>query len=177
MSNKVYIAVSLDGYIADKNDSVEWLSIVPNRDENLIDFTNFMDSIDCLVMGKNTFEIVKSFGEWIYDKKVFVVSSSMTSVPDGYEDKIELISGLPSDIISSLHSRGYNDLYIDGGKTIQNFLEYDLIDEMIISIVPTLLGGGKRLFGDLKSSKEFELIGTKILSDMMVQIHYKRKGI
>ena len=57
MSNKVYIAVSLDGYIADRDDSIEWLSIVPNTDENLIDFTNFMDSIDCLVMGKDTFEV------------------------------------------------------------------------------------------------------------------------
>jgi len=174
MSNKVYIAVSLDGYISDKNGSVDWLSIVPHTEENQNDFLNFMNTIDCLVMGRNTFEVVKSFGEWIYDKKVFVVSNSMTSIPNGYEDKIELINGLPSVIVQSIHNKGYNNLYIDGGKTIQNFLKEDLIDEMIISVVPILLGGGKSLFGELENSKEFQLIDSKILSDKLLQSHYKR---
>ena len=174
MSNKVYIAVSLDGYISDKNSSVDWLSIVPMTDQVQKCFTDFMDTIDCLVMGRNTFETVKSFGEWPYDKKVFVVSNSITSIPNGYEDKIELINGLPSEIVKSLNNKGYNNLYIDGGKTIQNFLKEDLIDEMIISIVPILLGGGKSLFGELESSKEFKLIDTKVLSDMLVQNHYKK---
>lgn len=174
MSNKVYIAVSLDGYIADKNGSVDWLNIVPTSDDIKTDFPNFMETIDCLVMGRNTFEIVKSFGDWIYDQKVFVASNSMNSIPDGYEDKIELIKGLPSEIVKSLYNKGYKNLYIDGGKTIQNFLEEDLIDEMIISVVPILLGGGKSLFGELENSKEFQLVGTKVLSNMLVQSHYKK---
>lgn len=168
------VAVSLDGYIADKNGSVDWLSIVPTTDETQKDFTNFMNTVDCLVIGRNTFEVVKSFGEWIYDKKVFVVSNSMTSIPNGYEDKIELINGLPSEIVKSIHNKGYNNLYIDGGKTIQNFLEEDLIDEMIISVVPIILGGGKSLFGEMENSKEFQLIDTKVLSDKLVQSHYKK---
>ncbi len=175
MSNKVYIAVSLDGYIADKNDSVDWLSMVPITDEITTDFPDFMETIDCLVMGKNTFKMVVDSGEWPYDKEVFVVSDSMTSIPSGYEDKASLINGSPSAIVRSLHDKGHNDLYIDGGKTIQNFLEEDLIDEMIISVVPILLGGGKPLFGELEDAKEFQLIKTKVLSNMLVQSHYKRK--
>lgn len=174
MSNKIYMAVSLDGYIADKNGSVDWLSIVPMTDEVQKCFTDFMETIDCLVMGRNTFETVKSFGEWPYDKKVFVVSSSMTTIAKGYEDKAELIKGLASEIVKSLNDKGFNNLYIDGGKTIQNFLEEDLIDEMIISVVPTLLGGGKSLFGELDNSKEFKLLNTKVLSNMLVQSHYKK---
>ncbi len=175
MSNKVYIAVSLDGYIADKDDSVDWLGMVPATDELTADFPDFMETIDCLVMGKNTFMMVVGLGEWAYEKKVFVVSSSMRSIPSGYEDRAALIKGTPSEIVSSLHDKGYKDLYIDGGKTIQNFLDADLIDEMIISVVPILLGGGKRLFGELKDPKEFQLVETKVLSNMLVQSHYKRK--
>jgi dihydrofolate reductase len=133
-----------------------------------------MKTIDCLVMGRNTFETVKSFdGEWPYDKKVFVVSNSMKSIPNGYEDKAELIKGLPSDIVMSLKGRGYNNLYIDGGKTIQNFLKEDLIDEMIITTIPTILGGGKSLFGELSESKKFKLLNTKVVSEIAVQNHYK----
>ncbi|WP_027183018.1 dihydrofolate reductase family protein [Desulfovibrio inopinatus] len=177
MSNKIYIAVSLDGYIADKNSSVDWLNAVPMDDESQSNFNNFMDSIDCLVMGRNTFDTVKGFGgDWPYSKKVFVVSNSMKTIPNEYEDKIELINGNPTDIVKSLNNKGYNDLYIDGGKTIQNFLEEDLIDEMIIATIPILLGGGKSLFGELTTSKEFQLIDTKVVSDMYTQTHYKRKN-
>ena len=83
-------------------------------------------------------------------------------------------NGLPSEIVKSLHSEGYNNLYIDGGKTIQNFLQEDLIDEMIISVVPILLGEGKSLFGELQNPKEFQPIDTKTLTDMLVQSHYKK---
>ena len=87
MSNKVYIATSLDGYIADENGGIEWLSVAPMTEESQSAFTHFMESIDALVMGRNTFDTVKGFGgEWPYSKKVFVVSSSMSSIPDGYKE-------------------------------------------------------------------------------------------
>lgn len=175
MSNKVYIATSLDGYIADKNGEIDWLNMVPLTEEAQAAFTDFMDTIDALVMGRNTFEMVKSFGgEWPYNKKVFVVSNSMNSIPYGYEDKAELIKGSPTEIVSKLNQKGYKDLYIDGGKTIQNFLKEDLIDEMIIATIPILLGGGKPLFGALANPQKFKLINTKVLSDLMVQSHFKK---
>lgn len=175
MSNKVYIATSLDGYIADKNGEIDWLNMVPLTEEAQAAFTDFMDTIDALVMGRNTFEMLTSFGgEWPYNKKVFVVSNSMNSIPYGYEDKAELIKGSPTEIVSKLNQKGYKDLYIDGGKTIQNFLKEDLIDEMIIATIPILLGGGKPLFGALANPQKFKLINTKVLSDLMVQSHFKK---
>lgn len=88
MSNKVYIATSLDGYIADVNGGVDWLNIVPMNEEVKYAFSSFVDSIDALVMGKNTFETVKNFGgEWPYNKKVFVVSQFMNSIPDAMKIK------------------------------------------------------------------------------------------
>ena len=175
MSNKVYIATSLDGYIADENGGIEWLSMVPMTEESQSAFTHFMESVDAIVMGRNTFETVKGFGgEWPYTKKVFVVSSSMHSIPDGYENKAKLIHGSPSEIVSKLHLKGYKDLYIDGGKTIQNFLKEDLIDEMIIATIPILLGRGKPLFSKLTNPQKFKLVESKVISNQMVQTHYKK---
>ena len=175
MSNRIYIATSLDGFIADKNGAIDWLSMVPITEEVQSEFTNFMDTIDALVMGRNTFEIVKGFGgEWPYNKKVFVVSNSMNSIPSGYEDKTELIKGTPTEIVEQLHKRGYENLYIDGGKTIQNFLKEDLIDDMIISAIPILLGDGKPLFGELSNPQKFKLVDTKVISNLMVQTHYRK---
>lgn len=174
MLNKVYIAVSLDGYIADKNNDIEQLNTLPMTEEVMKMFTDFMDTVDCLVMGRNTFEKAKSFGgEWTYNKKVFVVTNSMISIPNGYEDKIELIKGLPSDIVMYLKDQGYENIYIDGAKTIQNFLKEDLIDEMIITTIPIVLGGGKSLFGELPKSKKFKLINSKVISDIGVKNHYQ----
>ncbi|AXH08916.1 diacylglycerol kinase [Malaciobacter halophilus] len=175
-SNRVYIAVSLDGYIADKNNSVKWLDIVPVNEKIENEFSNFMNSIDCVVMGKNTFNVVKNFNDkWPYNKKVFVLSSSMQSIPKGYEDKIELLNMKPLKLVNFLNNKGYKNLYIDGGKTIQNFLEYDLIDEMIISTIPILLGEGKPLFSKLTKSKLFKIIDTKIVAQFYTQTIYKKQ--
>lgn len=175
MSNRIYIATSLDGFIADKNGAIDWLDMIPMTEEVQSGFTDFMNTIDALVMGRNTFETVKGFGEeWPYNKKVFIVSNSMNSIPIGYEDKADLIKGTPSDIVEQLHKRGYENLYIDGGKTIQNFLKEDLIDDMIIATIPILLGGGKPLFGELFNPQKFKLIDTKVLSNLMVQTHYRK---
>ncbi|WP_419777458.1 dihydrofolate reductase family protein [Malaciobacter marinus] len=175
-SNKVYIAVSLDGYISDKNNSVKWLDIVPMDKKIEIEFLDFMNSIDCVVMGKNTFNVVKSFNDkWPYNKKVFVLSSSMKSIPKGYEDKIELLNMKPSILVNFLNNKGYKKLYIDGGKTIQNFLEEDLIDEMTISTIPVLLGEGKPLFSKLTKSKLFKVINTRVVAQFYTQTVYKKQ--
>lgn len=174
MSNKVYIATSLDGYITDRNDNLDWLNIVPMNEETTNEFFKFMDSIDALVMGRNTFQKVLSFNQWPYNKKVFVLSNTLQSIPKGYEDKAELINAKPSKIVDDLNIKGYKNLYIDGGKTIQSFLEEDLIDEITITTVPILLGGGCSLFSSLKKHIKFELVETKVLSSVAVQTRYKK---
>jgi dihydrofolate reductase len=173
MANYVYIATSLDGYIAAPDDGLDWLMEVPipEGDNN---FVEFMDKVDALVMGRKTFEMVLSFDEWVYDKPVFVLSNSLSAVPESVKGKAEIINGDLDEIVKQLNSRGYNNLYIDGGKTIQGFLEADLIDHLIITQVSLLLGDGISLFGKLAKSVKFQHEKTKILSKDLVQSHYVR---
>jgi dihydrofolate reductase len=98
----------------------------------------------------------------------------LTSLPEDLQDKVELISGSVRQVVAQLNSRGLEHLYIDGGKLIQSFLKEDMIDEIIITQVPILLGGGTPLFKNLTAHLTFELIGTKVLLNAMVQSHYKR---
>ena len=91
MTNIVYVGTSLDGYMADKNDGLEWLDMVPNPDGLDFGFSDFMNSIDALIMGKTTFTVVSGFDiPWPYDKPVFVVSNSLKTVPDKLKNKVEL---------------------------------------------------------------------------------------
>ena len=150
MSNIISIATSLDGYIADKDGGLDWLHSIPNPENLDMGWADFIDRIDALVMGRKRFEKVCSFDcEWPYRKPVFVLSDSMKSIPEGYEGKAEPIKGSVSEVIEAIHQKGYNHLYIDGGVTVQSFLKEDLIDEIIITIIPILLGGGIPLFGEL----------------------------
>lgn len=171
MANKVFIATSLDGYIADKDGGLDWLP----SPEDTIDsgFEEFMASIDALVMGRNTFETVLSFGgEWFYTKPVFVVSSTLQSIPEYLQDKVTLLNTSPKELVLKLNQKGYQNLYIDGGKTIQNFLKEQLIDEICITTIPVLLGGGSPLFGGLYAIQHFKCIETKFLNDSIIQSHF-----
>ncbi len=176
MPNIVFIAISLDGYISDKNGGLDWLQSVPNPENNDMGYANFIERIDAIVMGRNTFETVCNFDiDWPYERPVFVLSTTLNTIQEKYKEKAELINGSPADILYELNQRGYYRLYIDGGTTIQSFLKEDLIDELIITTIPILLGGGSRLFADLPKELKFELIGTEVLLNKIIQSHYKRK--
>lgn len=174
--NVVYIATSIDGYIADRNGGLEWLNIVPNPEHKDLGFTDFMNRIDALVMGRTTFETVVGFGgEWPYSKPVFVLSTTMGKVPEAFKDKAEVVKGTPVKVTEQLNKRGFNRLYIDGGKTIQSFLREDMIDELIITRIPILLGGGFPLFADLPQEMEFEHLKSELLLNALTQDSYRRK--
>jgi len=174
--NKVFIARSLDGYIADKNGGLDWLNTVPNPDHLDLGYEKFIQNVDAIVMGRNTFEMVCSFDmDWPYKIPVFVLSSSLESLPEELKDKAELIKGTLSEILEQIHKKGHTMLYIDGGATIQNFLKEDLIDELIITTIPTLLGGGIPLFGELPGEMEFEHVESYLYLDALVQDSYRRK--
>ena len=174
--NKVFIATSLDGYIADENGGIEWLDMIPEI--NTIDsgYADFMSEIDALIMGKSTFLKVLSFDiEWPYTKPVFVVSRSLKELPDELEGKVFLVKGLLTDILNEIHNLGFKRLYIDGGQLIQSFLREDLIDSMIITIIPVLLGSGISLFGGLDEPLEFKCIRTNHYINAIAQNHYERR--
>ncbi len=177
MANIVFIATSLDGYIADKNNEVDWLHAIPNPDNLDMGYVKHIESIDALVMGRNTLELVLTLDcEWPYSKPVFVLSNTLTTAPKGYEDKISLVNGDLKGLTEELKSKGYANLYIDGGVTIQNFLKEDLIDEMIITTIPVLLGGGIRLFAQLEDTLEFRCTDSEVFSNGISQNRFKRLG-
>ncbi|MFK7953152.1 MAG: dihydrofolate reductase family protein [Ekhidna sp.] len=173
--NSVFIATSLDGYIADENGGIDWLESVPNPDQIDMGYGKFISEIDALVMGRTTFETVCAFDmDWPYEKPVFVLSNTLTEVPSELKNKVYLVKGTLSQILQKIHEKGFSHLYIDGGKTIQSFLKEDLIDEMIITTIPVLLGGGFPLFSTLTKRANFECINSKIYLDAIVQNHFKK---
>lgn len=173
--NIVYIATSLDGFIADRNGDIGWLDTIPIPENEDMGYDQLMNQIDALVMGRTTFEAVLGFDvEWPYKKPVFVLSHSLTNIPDSHKEKAHLIKGTPQEVLAQIHEKGYFRLYIDGGQTIQRFLKEDLIDELIITNFPILLGNGYPLFGEHSNELFFELHDSKVYAGQLVQRHYKR---
>ena len=176
--NSIFIATSLDGYIADKNGGIDWLLSIPNPDQDDMGYHSFMENIDALVMGRVTYETVLGFqGEWPYPRPVFVLSNTLNSIPDHLNEKVFLIQGKPKEILETIHSKGFSRLYIDGGKTIQSFLKEGLINELIITTIPILLGGGFSLFGELNSFINFELKTSQVYLNQYVQNHFVAASI
>jgi dihydrofolate reductase len=176
MKNIVYIATSIDGYIADKNGGIDWLDMVPNPEDSDLGYFDFIARIDALIMGRNSFETVLGFDvKWPYTKPVFVLSNTLTEIPKSHVDKAFLVNGSLVEVLKTIHGKGYPNLYIDGGVTVQNFLKEDLIDELIITTLPVVLGDGIPLFAKNNKALEFELVSSKVFLDQMVQRHYIRK--
>lgn len=174
MPNIVYIAVSLDGYIAKKDGGIDWLTEIPNTDNSDFGYYDFIKRIDAIVMGRKTYELILTFKAWPYKKPVFVLSNSLSTVSKKLLGKVEIIKGEPETIVKMLSARNYINLYIDGGITIQNFLKSGLIDELIITRVPILLGEGIPLFSTIPLEQKFEHIKTEVYNNAFVKSHYKK---
>ena len=174
MSTYVFVATSLDGFIADENGGIDWLIEVPNPDKTDYGYAELMKNTDALVMGRSTFEKVLIFGEWFYTKPVFVLSNSLTEIPENLIGKVEIVKGDVQDVVKNLNSQGYKNLYIDGGKLIQGFLKEDLIDELIINKIPILLGKGIPLFDDIDQKLKFKHTKTEVFNDSLVMSRYLR---
>ncbi|HEY9535363.1 MAG TPA: dihydrofolate reductase family protein [Mucilaginibacter sp.] len=173
MSNIVYIATSIDGYIAGKDGDIKWLTEFPNPEGSDYGFNDFIKGIDALIMGRHTFETVNGFDTWMYPVPVFVISNTLTKLSGKWAPKAELIKGDLKDLIAQLNVRGINNIYVDGGKTIQSFLAQDMIDQLIITTIPIVLGGGIPLFGDSKQLK-FKHKSTDIYTGGLVKNTFTR---
>ncbi|MBB3699665.1 dihydrofolate reductase family protein [Flammeovirga yaeyamensis] len=176
--NIVFIAKSLDGFISGPNGELDFLNCVPNPDQEDVGFMDLMERIDALVMGRNTFTTVCNFGgEWPYPKPVFVLSNTLQEIPEEFQDKAIIVNGELSELVADLNSEGFHKLYIDGGSTIQSFLKEDLIDEMIISTMPILVGGGVPLFGTLPKYMMWDHVESKLLLGQITQdTYYRNRG-
>ena len=176
MSNIVYIGASMDGYIAAPDGNLDWLDTVPAPEGDDLGWSEFIARVDAVVMGRITFETVVGFDVgWPYPVPGIVLSTTVDAIPDGFSEHITLTRGTPAEVIEFARQQGHEHLYIDGGNTIQRFLREDLIDELIITQIPILLGGGDPLFGSLEQQMVFELIKSEVLAGQLVKSHYRRK--
>ena len=149
MKLSVFIATSLDGFIARKDGAIDWLTEADTPDENEdFGYARFIATVDCMIMGRNTMEKVITFPEWSYEgMRVIVLSNTLTAVPEQLKGKIELYTGPLAELVKKLSADGVQRAYVDGGKTIQNFLSESLITDITINTIPVLLGEGLPLFG------------------------------
>jgi dihydrofolate reductase len=169
----LYIATSLDGYIAKPNDDLSFLSIVEKQGEDY-GYHNFIETIDSVILGRKTYEwIMKQVPEFVHaDKTTYVITR--TSKPS--VDNTHFYTGDIKELITKLQSKEGKDIFIDGGAEIVNLLlKENLIDEFVISIIPILVGDGTRLFVDGRPELTLKLISTQQFDTGLVQLKYKRK--
>jgi dihydrofolate reductase len=170
----VFIGTSLDGFIARTDGNLDWMQESGNEGASGdYGYEAFMARIDAIVMGRKTFEKVLSFDAWPYQKPVFVLTNRHFKIQAELSDKIETMAGTPREIVDRLAKRGLLHLYVDGGQTIQGFLSAGLVDEMIISQLPILIGNGIPLFGPLPADIRLRHLGTRTFPGGMVQSTYR----
>ena len=173
----VYIAVSLDGFIARHDGDIDWLMKQPTEGEDY-GYDEFMGSVDGLVMGRGSYEKVLTFGKWPYSKPVVVLSRSL-SARDLREDligKARIVNAAPREIMGTLSKEGWRRAYIDGGQIVQGFLREGLITDMTVTVVPILLGSGIPLFGPLDHDIDLKHVETTSYSSGFVQSKYEVLG-
>src|ERR1700722_16996556 len=144
----IFIAMSIDGYIAKENDDLDWLETVRPAEQLRQDcgFHQFFAGVDALVMGRNTYDKVLTFGHWPYENKRVIVLSNRKKEPT---NNVEFYQGDVVQLSHKLYAEGVKHLYIDGGITIAQFLQAKLVDEIILSIIPVMLGKGIQLFNPI----------------------------
>lgn len=156
MKCSAYIATSADGFIARANGSVDWLETAGKPEagtgEGYVDFESYMATVDCMIMGRKCMDMISSFNlppeHWPYGTiKVIVLSHTVQTPPDNLKDRVEMYSGDLTELLEKLETEGYQSAYVDGGTTIQNFINLGRLDEIIITQMPLLIGDGAPLFG------------------------------
>ncbi len=172
-----YIATSLDGYIARDNHALDWLESPEWEDPDGSDygFQDFLSSIDAILIGKNTFLKVAEIGVWVYrDIPFCVVSKTLKNeeIPENLKEKVTVISGSPQELMDMLNDKKYSRVYVDGGKLLQSFIESNHLNELIITRIPILLGGGISLFGALPTDRKVKHVDTKCFKSGLTRSQY-----
>jgi dihydrofolate reductase len=177
MKTSVYSATSLDGFIARPDGRLDWLPGAEAEAEASGEdygYQAFIDTVDYLVMGRNTYALVLGFEPWPYaGTPVVVLSRRPVEIPARLAGAVEWMSGPPQEVVEQLAERGAQHLYIDGGRTIQGFLAEGLIQQLIITRVPVLIGQGIPLFGPLPHDIKLKHIETQAFPAGLVQSRYE----
>ena len=173
MKASVFVGTSLDGFIARPNGALDFL---PPGGGEPHGYDEFMATVDALVIGRKTFETVLAFDAWSYGEKPVFVLSSHTLAPAPLGAVVEHMSGEPSEIVAQLAARGIQHIYVDGGITIQRFLQAGLIQKLTITRVPVLIGAGIPLFGALPRDITLRHVATRQYPSGLVQSEYLASG-
>ena len=170
----MFMAMSLDGFVAREDFGLDWLMKQKTDGE---DHGNaaFMDTVDGLVMGSGSVRTMMTFGAWPDEKPVVVLSNTMTpdDIPEYLRDKVSVSALAPREIMMVLSEKGWKRAYIDGGKIIQSFMRDGLIADMTVTVVPILIGEGKRMFGTLDADIDLHLIESKSFPSGLVTSRYE----
>jgi dihydrofolate reductase len=171
MTVSVFVGTSVDGFIARKNGSFDFLPADGGEPHG---YEEFMASVDALVIGRNTFDVVRAMPAWPYgQKRVVVLSSHAVDLSDVRDGVVEQMAGSPEEIVAKLAASGAKHLYVDGGITIQRFLRAGLVDRLIITRVPVLIGEGIPLFGPVPRDIRLEHVSTQTFRSGMVKSEYR----
>ena len=171
----VFIATTLDGFVARSDHQIDWLTKQDTKGEGH-GFIEFMESVDGLVMGRGSFLNLLSFEEeWPYAKPVVVLSKSLSAsdVPANLAGRVEISSLDPVALMKKLGEDGWSRVYVDGGLVIQSFIRLGLVEDMVLTTVPILIGDGLRLFGVIDRDIDLELLASKSFASGFVQSHYR----
>jgi dihydrofolate reductase len=170
MTVSVFIGISVDGFIARPDGGLDFLPVGGGEPHG---YDEFMASVDALVIGRKTFETVLAFAAWPYGRKrVVVLSSRPVDLSAVLEGVVEQMAGPPAEIISKLAASGAHHLYVDGGITIQGFLRAGLVQRLIITRVPVLIGDGIPLFGTLPRDIQLRHVATQHYPSGLVKTEY-----
>mgnify|MGYP001825684183 CR=1 FL=1 len=174
ITGHVFIATSLDGFVARKSGELDWLMKQETKGEDH-GYDAFMASVDGLVMGRGSFETVMTFEEWPYEKPVVVMSRTLgqDDVPAAIADRVTLTRLDPAGVMKMLDGQGWRRVYVDGGKVVQSFLRDGLIADMALTRIPILLGDGLPLFGVLDSDIDCEHLDTRTFPSGLVTSRYR----
>jgi dihydrofolate reductase len=174
----VFIATSLDGFVARKDHQLDWLMKQDTQGDDQ-GYSEFSESIDGLVMGRGSYETLLDFDqEWPYTKPVVVLSRSLlqSDVPANLAGKVEVSALEPSELMKRLGEDGWSRAYIDGGKVVQSFIRLGLVEDIVLTTIPILIGDGLRLFGEVEGDIDLELLASKSFNSGLVQSHYRLKN-
>ena len=167
----VFVGASVDGFLARSNGDLDFL---PEGGGEPHGYDEFIASVDAIVIGRKTFEKVLTFGAWPYgDKRVVVLSSRPVDLSVVRGGGVEQMAGPPAQIVAQLAAKGARHLYVDGGITVQNFLRAGLIQRIIITRVPVLIGDGIPLFGPLPQDVQLRHVQTRQLASGLVTSEYQ----
>lgn len=165
----VFIATSVDGYIARRDGSIDWLSSVEREGEDY-GYKKFVDTVDTIVLGRNTYDFISREAAWPFAGKRVVV---LTHRPSAAKHGEGFFSGKPEALLEQLGKKGAKSVYVDGGNAVRGFLAAGLIDQLTISVVPLVLGSGIPLFGEGVAENSLVLEESRAFSTGLMQLRYR----